>query len=191
MREPELPPSEQPTQVSGVVAAEQAFEWQPYSRESFERAKKEGRYVLLHGSAAWCHWCHVMEETTYRDPAVMRVLRERFVAIKVDVDARPDIEERYGAWGWPATILFDANGKEVGKFRGYIASKELLPILEGIEDQSAPDSQLMHTEPGPDSASIAALPWVMRRALLDMAWFWDPDGGGWGTRQRAPLGDNA
>jgi uncharacterized protein YyaL (SSP411 family) len=191
MREPELPPSEQPAQVSGVVAAEQAFEWQPYSRESFERAKKEGRYVLLHGSAAWCHWCHVMEETTYRDPAVTRVLRERFVAIRVDVDARPDIEERYGAWGWPATILFDPNGKEVGKFRGYIASKELLPILETIEDQSAPDGELVHTEPGPDSAPISALPWVMRRSLLDMAWFWDEDGGGWGTRQRAPLGDNA
>jgi uncharacterized protein YyaL (SSP411 family) len=191
LREPELPPSQQPAQVSGVVAAEQAFEWQPYSRASFERAQKEGRYVLLHGSAAWCHWCHVMEETTYRDPAIMRVLRERFVAIKVDVDARPDIEERYGAWGWPATILFDADGKEVGKFRGYIASKELLPILEGIEDQTAPDGELVHTEPGRDSASVEALPWVMRRALLDMAWFWDPESGGWGTKQRAPLGDNA
>ncbi len=192
MREPEVPPSEQPPQVSGVVAAERAFDWQPYSRESFQRAEKEGRYVLLHGSAAWCHWCHVMEETTYRDPAVARLLRERFVAIKVDVDARPDIAERYGAWGWPATILFDPEGREVGKFRGYIASSELLPILQTVEDQSAPEGgDAARGEPGPGSAPVLALPWIMRRALRDMEWFWDEQGGSWGTRQRAPLGDNA
>src|SRR5262245_9500405 len=68
----------------------QAFEWAPWSKESFERARREGRYILFHGAAAWCHWCHVMEETTYRDAEIGRILRERFVAIRVDVDARPD-----------------------------------------------------------------------------------------------------
>ncbi len=192
LREPTVPVEQQPAQVSGVVAAQQQFEWLPYEKASFDRAKAEDRYVLLHGSAAWCHWCHVMEDTTYRDPAVARLIKERFIAIKVDVDARPDIEERYGEWGWPATILFNPQGEEIGKFRGYIATKELVPILEGIEDQKLEGADsLAHTEPGADSAPVAALPWIMTRTLRDLLWFWDPELGGWGTRQKAPLGDNA
>lgn len=192
MREPKVSVEDQPAQVSGVVAADPGFEWQPYEKATFERAKAENRYVLLHGSAAWCHWCHVMEDTTYRDPAVARILKDRFIAIKVDVDARPDIEERYGEWGWPATILFNPQGEEIGKLRGYIATKELLPILESVEDQRLTgDDALARSEPGPASAPLLALPWIMQRALRDMSMFWDPELGGWGTRQKAPLGDNA
>ena len=92
-----------------------SFEWAPWSAETFARAKRERRFVLVDGAAAWCHWCHVMDATTYADPEVGKILRERFVAIRVDVDARPDIEERYGDWGWPATILLSPDGEEIGK----------------------------------------------------------------------------
>ena len=98
-----------PPEVDIVRARErglaQAFTWEEYGPDAFARAKREGRYVLIDGAAEWCHWCHVMDETTYRDPEVGRILHERFVTIRVDVDARPDLEERWSDWGWPATIL--------------------------------------------------------------------------------------
>ena len=38
--------------------------WQPWSDDLFQRAAAEHRFILLHLAAEWCHWCHVMEETT-------------------------------------------------------------------------------------------------------------------------------
>src|SRR5690606_8267431 len=87
--------------------------------------------ILLHGAAVWCHWCHVMEAVTYRDPEVGALLKQRFIAIRVDIDSRPDIEQRYTEWGWPATIVFDPEANEIGKYRGFIRPAELLGILRG------------------------------------------------------------
>ena len=57
--------------------------YEDYGQPALERARSQHRFILLHGAAEWCHWCHVMEETTYRDPAVVALLQQRFVTIKV------------------------------------------------------------------------------------------------------------
>jgi len=51
--------------LTGAVSA-QPVRWEGWSPEVFERAKREKRFVLLEMEAVWCHWCHVMEETTYQ-----------------------------------------------------------------------------------------------------------------------------
>src|SRR5262245_752094 len=75
--------------------------WEDWSGAVFERAQKDQRLVILHLGAVWCHWCHVMEETTYKDAAVIKILRDHFALIYVDQDSRPDIANRYQDWGWP------------------------------------------------------------------------------------------
>ena len=170
---------------------QQLFAWAPLSKETFARARAEHRFILLHGAAVWCHWCHVMEAVTYRDPEVGRLLRDHFIAIRVDIDSRPDIEERYGDWGWPATILFSPDAQEVGKFRGYLPPAELEEALENVTARSSDGSSSDGAEPGADSAPLAALPWLFRRAELDLDAYYDERHGGWGMRQKAPLGANA
>jgi hypothetical protein len=46
---------------------------------------------------------------------IAAALRDRFVAIRVDIDERPDIAERYGDRGWPATIVLSPEAEELGK----------------------------------------------------------------------------
>src|SRR5712671_1608805 len=58
-----------------------AIDWQPWSDNIFARAKAEQKLVLLDLGAVWCHWCHVMDEITYRDPEVIRLLGERYIAV--------------------------------------------------------------------------------------------------------------
>ncbi len=170
---------------------EQLFTWAPWSKETFARARAEHRFILLHGAAVWCHWCHVMEAVTYRDPAVGRLLRERFIAIRVDIDARPDLAERYGDWGWPATILFSPDAAEVGKFRGYLPPEELLQALTAVSAGKVDASAATDGEPGASSAPVAALPWIYERVQRDFDGYYDAAHGGWGMRQKAPLGVNA
>src|SRR5262245_58887646 len=97
-----------------------AIAWEPWSEGAFERAEREGKLVLLDLEAGWCHWCHVMDEVTYRDPAVAQLVREHYVALRVDQDARPDLSNRYEDYGWPATIVLRGDGLELAKRLGYL-----------------------------------------------------------------------
>ena len=124
--------------VATLLLPRPALEWQDWSGSVFERARAERRLVLLDLGAVWCHWCHVMEETTYRDPEVVALLRDHFVAVKVDQDARPDLSNRYEDYGWPATIVFDADGRELVKFRGYIPPERMRSLLRGVVEDPTP-----------------------------------------------------
>ena len=89
-------------------------------------------------AAVWCHWCHVMESTTYRDPAIQQRIADKFIAVRVDQDADPALSYRYENWGWPATIMLDKDGNEIFKRRGYIPPELFAKLLVAvIEDPSA------------------------------------------------------
>ena len=49
--------------------------WQDWSPQVFAQARAENKLVLLDMAAVWCHWCHVMDEKTYADPAVLAELK--------------------------------------------------------------------------------------------------------------------
>ena len=44
-------------------------------------------------------------------------IARHFVAMRVDQDSRPDLSNRYEDYGWPATIIFDANGLRARQVR--------------------------------------------------------------------------
>jgi uncharacterized protein YyaL (SSP411 family) len=100
-------------------ASEQSIDWHPWGTEPFELAKRLGRPVLIDIGAVWCHWCHVMDEGTYSDPEVARILAEGFVAVKVDRDENPEVDRRFqrqvnalsGEGGWPLTAFATPDGE--------------------------------------------------------------------------------
>lgn len=85
--------------------------WLPWSADAFARAAREGKPVLLSITAAWCRACHEMDHSTYADPEVAALVRDRFVAVRVDTDRRPDINERYNLGGWPTTAFLTPDGE--------------------------------------------------------------------------------
>jgi uncharacterized protein len=56
---------------AGFAADQPVIVWKPWSDSVFAEAKSEHRFVLLDLGTLWCHWCHVMDEVTYRDPGVL------------------------------------------------------------------------------------------------------------------------
>src|SRR5271168_4774643 len=118
--------------------ADAPIAWQPWSDAAFARAKAEHKFVIMDLEAVWCHWCHVMDETTYRDPKVMSLLAARYVAVKVDQDSRPDLANRYENYGWPATIVYAADGSEIVRRRGYLTPAQMASMLQAIIDDPSP-----------------------------------------------------
>jgi uncharacterized protein len=113
--------------------------WQSHwSNAVFAQAAKDQRFVILDLHAVWCHWCHVMDEKTYSDSKVQALIAKRYVAVSVDADSDPDLNSRYGDWGWPATIVLAADGTEIVKRRGYIPPEQMAALLQAIIDDPSP-----------------------------------------------------
>jgi uncharacterized protein YyaL (SSP411 family) len=92
--------------------AHNPVDWHPWGDEAFARARRLSRPVLVSIGYSTCHWCHVMEEESFDDPEVAALLNGHFVAIKVDREARPDVDAIYMAavramgqrGGWPLNV---------------------------------------------------------------------------------------
>jgi len=99
-------------------ASSSAIRWQAWSPQTLALARSLNRPILIDIGAVWCHWCHVMDQTTYADPEVAAALNREFVPVKVDTDERPDLDEYYqnaaaqmtGAGGWPLTCFTTPDG---------------------------------------------------------------------------------
>ena len=107
--------------------------WQAWSHEAFDAARQTRRPILLSISAVWCHWCHVMDETTYSHPSVIELINRDFVPIRVDNDVRPDINQRYNMGGWPTTAFLTASG-DILTGGTYIPPDQMATTLLQISD---------------------------------------------------------
>ena len=157
-----------------------ALHWQAWSDAAFQQAKAEHKFVLLDLEAVWCHWCHVMDDVTYRDPIVVRLLNQKYVLVKVDQDSRPDISNRYQDYGWPATVVFAADGTEIVKRQGYIPPRPMSSLLQAIIDDPTPGPSVVREadfHPAADSAIPAAL---IRRIEAQYDTQYDKEVAGWG-----------
>ena len=162
--------------------------WQKWEPGLFERAAREDKYILLNMAAVWCHWCHVMEDTTYADPAIRQKIAEKFIAVRVDQDSDPELSYRYENWGWPATIMFDKDGNEIFKRRGYLAPELFGKLLAAvIEDPSA--LQDVETVAPADPNAVALTPEQATRTEALMVKNYDAAHGGFGEPQHAIQGD--
>lgn len=170
-------------------SAPTGIRWQQWSDDLFTRAKAEKRLVLLDLEAVWCHWCHVMDVQTYRDPEVIRLLGQHYIAVKVDQDARPDLSNRYEDYGWPAIIVYGSDGTELVKRSGYIPAPGMAAMLQAVVDDPTPGPSAPPTPP-PDlggGAMTAALRSELGGLFTEQ---YDATHGGWGFGHKYLDGDS-
>ena len=173
--------------IAGTARAE-PLPWQKWDPSLFDRAATEQKYILLHMAAVWCHWCHVMEGTTYADPAIQKAIIDKFIPVRVDQDADPALSYRYEQWGWPATIMLDKDGNEIFKRRGYIPPELFSKLLVAvIEDPSALPSYTTGATVDPNAVGLSDARRRKTEALLLAAY--DNEHGGFGEIQRFIHGD--
>ncbi|NMA55002.1 MAG: thioredoxin domain-containing protein [Firmicutes bacterium] len=120
--------------------AHNPVDWYPWGEEAFAKAKKEKKPIFLSIGYSTCHWCHVMERESFDSEEVGMILNEKFVAIKVDREERPDIDAIYmtacqaltGQGGWPLTIIMTPDKKPF--FAGTYFPKESSRGMPGLID---------------------------------------------------------
>lgn len=96
----------------------QTIRWQAWGDAAFKAAKESKKPIFLDVGTEWCTACNLMEEKTYTDAGVIKLLNERFICIKADAEAQPDVGSRFLEWGWPALIFLDSNGHQLMALQG-------------------------------------------------------------------------
>ncbi len=173
-----------PSTMASPMSAPGKLNWLPWSDEVFSQAQREQRFVLLDLEAVWCHWCHVMDVTTYRDPKVLALLHSKYLTVQVDQDSRPDLSDRYEDYGWPATVVFDGAGHEIVKRQGYLTPDEMAGMLQAIIDDPSPGPSVQAEK----EIAFPANPLLANglRAQLEKDYLagYDAKQGSWGTEQK-------
>jgi uncharacterized protein YyaL (SSP411 family) len=107
------------------------IQWRDWGEDAFREAKETGKPVLLSLSAVWCHWCHVMDETSYSDDGVISFVNQHFIPIRVDNDQRPDVNARYNMGGWPTTAFLTPEG-EILAGATYVPPDQMKDLLPKV-----------------------------------------------------------
>lgn len=169
--------------------------WQEWSDTAFSEARARGVPVMLFIHASWCRFCRELEREVLRDPRIERVLEERFVAVQVDKDRRPDIDARYSRGGWPTLAWLDDTGELLASDT-YMEAGALLARLELVSDYYAKNRAAIESriaEVGARRSEPEAKPREAKlsleivehvaRTILESA---DPVHGGWGREHKFP-----
>lgn len=190
--------------------------WFPWGDEAFAKAKAEEKPIFLSIGYSTCHWCHVMEAESFEDAEVAALLNQSYIAIKVDREERPDIDQIYmtvtqamtGSGGWPMTIIMTPDKRPF--FAGTYFPKEGRPGRPGLMEllpavasawkdkrdqlvQLASEITVHLSEgansPKKDSAAELNLS-TLRAAYAELSGRFDAEHGGFGEAPKFPTPHN-
>jgi thiol:disulfide interchange protein len=109
--------------------------------EGMRLARETGKPILFDFTADWCQPCHILDAEVFRNPALARLINERFIAVRV-VDRqqeegrnRPEVEslqQRYGVRGFPTVVFADVSGTERGRMEGFRGREEFERVMERV-----------------------------------------------------------
>lgn len=184
--------------------ANNPVEWYPWGEEAFERARKENKPIFLSVGYSTCYWCHVMKRESFENDAVAKLLNDSVIAIKVDRERRPDVDETYmiateliaKTGGWPNSVFLTPDLKPFFALT-YAPADQFMTLVAQISSTWKQQEAALRAD-GERVASLIAqinrrsetaveiTPKMMTRASLAMLSGFDVFNGGIGTAPKFP-----
>ena len=175
--------------------------WYPWTKEAFQKAKKEHKPIFLSIGYSTCHWCHVMMRESFEDKKVAEFLNKYYISIKVDKEEYPQIDQYYQkiyqqfrkkSGGWPLTIILSPEKKPlfaatyIPRFAGY-GSPGILTILKQIKNnlhQLSMKNINLHLNSPLQTSQFPKN--FISYAFYTFRSIYDKENGGFGNKQKFP-----
>ena len=101
--------------------SENPINWQRWSNSIFDVSQELDKLIVISIGYSSCHWCHVMEEETFTNDSIAKVMNANFINIKVDREENPDVDQAYmtasqlmtGMGGWPLNVITLPDGSPI------------------------------------------------------------------------------
>ena len=165
-------------------------EWREWGAAPFEEAAAADRPVLLALTATWCDSCHEMDAETYAEPRIAANVNDGFVPVRVDVDRRPRVRERYNMGGFPSTVFCTPSGKLITGAT-YLGPDGMRQVLDSVRDvwrdrgeEAGRIPRALSGDPTPGGTVDERIESHLAGQLDEK---WDPRFAGWGTDAKFPL----
>ncbi len=130
--------------------ADDPVRWQVWGEEALADARRTGRPLLVSVGYFACHWCHVMQRESYRDPQVAELLNARFVPVKVDRELEPALDAALvefskatrGHAGWPLNVVLTPAGDPLIAVT-YLPRDRFTELLEQVDERWRRESETL------------------------------------------------
>jgi thiol:disulfide interchange protein len=98
------------------------------------KAKSDKKVVMIDFYTDWCGWCKVLDQKTFSEEKVQKVLKDKMIAIKLNAEAKENLEvaKQFKIKAYPCIVFVDGEGKEVARVLGYKPPDDFLKELEKI-----------------------------------------------------------
>ncbi len=121
--------------------------WRAWNRGAIERARQEDKLLFISSGYFSCHWCHVMQEQSYRNPEIAALLNAHFIPVKVDRELQPAldayliefVQRTQGRAGWPLNVFLTPEGHPLAGIT-YLPAESFLAYLKRLQALWAVDS---------------------------------------------------
>ena len=133
-----------------------AVKWQRDWVEAQAEAQRTGKPILIHFHASWCAPCRQLEREVLHSPKFLELLATRFVGVKVDIEAHPELPELYGVEALPADVYVAPDGKLIAKATGYDGAHQYFAQLEDFNAEWRDKERLYLARAGKTKRPVAS-----------------------------------
>ena len=179
--------------------------WQDWGEEALQLARSQDKLIFVSSGYFSCHWCHVMQRESYRDPQIAALLNAHFIPVKIDRELHPAldaylidfVERTQGTAGWPLNVFLTPEGYPlVGMI--YLPPERFSVVLERLDatwqtkrgkTRNLARRALLQLSALPATQEVEALPaQTLRESFLRQALaYGDPLEGGFGEQNKFPM----
>ncbi len=110
--------------------------WVSSEEKGLSLAQQGKKLIMVDFWADWCVACKELEEKTYSNSRVQKVLSEDFVLVKIDsTKASPEnqrLQQKYHIVGLPTVLFLDSQGKLFSDLTitGFVGPDEFLSVID-------------------------------------------------------------
>jgi uncharacterized protein len=177
--------------------------WQKWSPAVMQRARRENKLVYLSIGYFSCHWCHVMQRETYKNPRIAGFINRHFIPVKIDRELEPALDSRMidfaeatlNRAGWPLNVFITPEGYPLYamlylKPDDFLSETRKLQILWQKDPkalmQLARRGTSKSTGPGRPQLKLALVRQHIQRVVNQAVALEDPLAGGFGDQGKFP-----
>lgn len=128
-------------------ASEKEVVWHTFDK-GLATATAENKNMIIDFYTDWCHWCKVMEEKTFQNESVAKILAEKFVTVRLDAEnssqtatykgrtfTNIELTRAFGVNGFPSLAFLDKQGEVITLVPGYVPAETFAYLLDYIEQE--------------------------------------------------------
>lgn len=109
--------------------------WKASLESALSEAQQKQKYVLADVYTDWCGWCKKLDKDTFQDAQMVKYLKSKFICVKLNAEGSKEgkaAAKKYHVHGFPCSLVFNTEGKFIGRLSGYMEPDKFQSALEDL-----------------------------------------------------------